>query len=104
TGIGARLSRGLDDDRLRTSTLAAVACIALLAIAVVLLVEPIVLWAIPFSRPARILVAMATLIPIGVALGVPMPSGIRMLSVTAPQMVTWAWGINGALSVVGATL
>ena len=22
----------------------------------------------------------------------------------APQMVTWAWGINGALSVVGATL
>ncbi len=42
--------------------------------------------------------------PIGIALGVPMPTGIRLLRVSAPQMVTWAWGINGALSVLGATL
>jgi hypothetical protein len=27
-----------------------------------------------------------------------------MLSARAPQMIPWAWGINGALSVVGATL
>jgi hypothetical protein len=33
-----------------------------------------------------------------------MPTGIRMLSVRAPQMVAWAWGMNGALSVLGATL
>jgi hypothetical protein len=33
-----------------------------------------------------------------------MPAGIRLLRARAPQMVTWAWGINGALSVVGATL
>ena len=33
-----------------------------------------------------------------------MPAGIRLLSARAPQMVTWAWGMNGALSVVGATL
>ena len=37
-------------------------------------------------------------------LGVPMPAGIRLLSARAPQMLTWAWGMNGALSVVGATL
>jgi hypothetical protein len=43
-------------------------------------------------------------VPIGVALGVPMPAGLRLLSARAPQMVTWAWGMNGALSVVGATL
>ena len=42
--------------------------------------------------------------PIGIALGIPMPAGIRLLHARAPQMVTWAWGINGALSVVGATL
>ena len=33
-----------------------------------------------------------------------MPTGIRLLSKQAPQMVSWAWGMNGALSVVGATL
>ena len=50
------------------------------------------------------LVAVAMLVPIGVALGIPMPTGMRMLSARAPQMVTWAWGMNGALSVLGATL
>jgi hypothetical protein len=44
------------------------------------------------------------LVPMGVALGIPMPAGIRLLRDRAPQLVTWAWGINGALSVVGATL
>ena len=48
--------------------------------------------------------AVAMLVPLGVALGIPMPTGLRMLSVRAPQMVAWAWGMNGALSVLGATL
>ena len=78
--------------------------IALIGIAVVAVVTPLVTWAIPFSRSIRIAIAVATLVPIGVALGIPMPAGIRLLSARAPQMVTWAWGINGALSVVGATL
>ena len=47
---------------------------------------------------------MAVLVPIGMVLGVPMPAGIQLLRARAPQMLTWAWGINGALSVVGATL
>jgi hypothetical protein len=40
----------------------------------------------------------------GIVLGIPMPTGIRLLRERAPQMVAWAWGINGALSVLGATL
>jgi hypothetical protein len=39
-----------------------------------------------------------------VALGIPMPTGLRMLSRQSPQMIPWAWGMNGALSVLGATL
>ena len=61
-------------------------------------------WAIPFSRDLRMLVAVAMLVPIGVALGIPMPTGMRILSARAPQMLAWAWGMNGALSVLGATL
>ena len=48
--------------------------------------------------------ALVVLVPVGMLLGIPMPAGIRLLSARAPQMVTWAWGMNGALSVVGATL
>ena len=61
-------------------------------------------WAIPFSRPTRIVIAVVVLVPVGMVLGVPMPAGIRLLRARAPQMVTWAWGINGALSVLGATV
>ena len=37
-------------------------------------------------------------------MGIPMPAGIRLLSLRSPELVSWAWGLNGALSVVGATL
>ena len=47
---------------------------------------------------------MALLVPIGIALGIPMPTGLRLLRQAAPEMLPWAWGINGALSVLGATL
>jgi hypothetical protein len=59
--------------------------------------------AILFARPAdcdRCRHARAD----GLVLGLPMPTGLRLLGARAPQMIPWAWGINGALSVVGATL
>ena len=39
-----------------------------------------------------------------VAMGIPLPAGVRLLAATDPQLVAWAWGMNGALSVLGATL
>jgi len=73
-------------------------------VVVIAIATPLVNWAIPFTRATRIVIAVVALVPIGIALGIPMPAGIRLLHSRAPQMVTWAWGINGALSVVGATL
>ena len=81
-----------------------IVAIAAIGLAVMAVATPLVTWAIPFARATRIAIAVATLVPIGIALGVPMPAGLRLLNSRAPQMITWAWGINGALSVVGATL
>jgi hypothetical protein len=33
-----------------------------------------------------------------------LPGGMRMLSASRQDIVAWGWGINGAFSVVGATL
>jgi spermidine synthase len=104
TGIGAAWSRRLRDATLVRSTAIMLVAIAIISLAVIAIVTPLVAWAIPFGRSTRIVIAVVTLVPIGVALGIPMPAGIRLLSARAPQMVTWAWGINGAMSVVGATL
>jgi hypothetical protein len=104
TGIGAAWSRRFPDRALRRTGAIALTLVALLALLVIIVVTPLVVWAIPFARATRMAVAAATLVPLGVALGLPMPTGLRILSADAPQMIPWAWGINGALSVVGATL
>jgi hypothetical protein len=104
TGLGAAWSRRLDDRSLRRTGLAAVALVAALAVVVTVVSTPVVIWAIPFTRSTRMLIAVGLLLPMGVALGVPMPTGLRLLHASAPQMVAWAWGINGAMSVLGATL
>ena len=104
TGLGAAWSRRFETASLRRTGAIGLVTVAVIALGVIVVATPVVAWAIPFSRGARMLVAVAMLVPMGVALGVPMPTGLRMLSARAPHMVAWAWGINGALSVLGATL
>jgi hypothetical protein len=104
TGMGAAWSRRFDSASLRRSGAIGLVTVAAVALVFIAVATPIVNWAIPFSRAARMAVAVAMLVPIGVALGIPMPTGMRILSGRAPQMLAWAWGMNGALSVLGATL
>jgi hypothetical protein len=60
--------------------------------------------AIAWPLPARIVLAVAVMLPLGVLLGIPLPGGMRMLAVRRPDIIPWGWGLNGAFSVVGATL
>jgi SAM-dependent methyltransferase len=50
----------------------------------------------------RMAVAVTALAPLGFLLGVPFPRGITWLEGQAPGLVPWAWGINGAASVVAS--
>jgi hypothetical protein len=34
----------------------------------------------------------------------PLPGGMRLLAVRRADLIPWGWGMNGAFSVVGATL
>jgi len=60
--------------------------------------------ALPLDLHLRILVAIATQMPIGLTLGMFMPLGIACISREHPRLVPWAWGINGVGSVIGTTL
>ncbi len=104
TGLGAAWSRRFDQQSLGRTGAIALVTVAAIAVAVIAVVTPLIDWAVPFTRATRMAIAVATLVPVGLALGIPMPTGIRLLSSRAPDMVAWAWGMNGALSVLGATL
>lgn len=51
---------------------------------------------------ARIAMAIVLIVPVGVLMGVLLPTGVRAAGNLGQDMVAWAWGVNGAASVVGS--
>jgi hypothetical protein len=54
----------------------------------------------PFAIKAAI--SVGVLLPIGFLMGMPMPTGIRLVKSIIPNYVPWMWAINGGFSVLGA--
>lgn len=51
---------------------------------------------------ARMLVVVLLLIPTGLVLGMPFPSGMRIMQEQCPRLVPWGWAINAFFSVFGS--
>jgi hypothetical protein len=59
----------------------------------------------------KLLVSAVLLVPLGLAMGMPFPSGLRALA-SAPEQggdsrqacIEWAWAMNAASSVLGSVL
>lgn len=53
----------------------------------------------------RFLIAFSLTFPVGFLLGIPFPTGIRIMgSHSASEDVIWMWGINSLYSLIGSTL
>jgi len=53
---------------------------------------------------ARIALAVTSIAPLALLMGMPFPLGLAATAAKAPRLVPWAWGINGCASVVSAVL
>jgi spermidine synthase len=104
TGLGSVLSRRAGDSQLRRLAVVACGAVALVALLWGSVLPWIVQAAIAWPLALRITLAVALMTPAGMVMGVPLPAGVRLLAASQPQLVAWAWGMNGALSVLGATL
>jgi hypothetical protein len=56
------------------------------------------------SIAVRAVVTAAVLAPLGLVMGAFFPLGIRIADDIHPDLVPWAWGINGCASVTGGVL
>jgi spermidine synthase len=103
SGIGSLLSARLTDKAPSAlvwvlSTIIVLACIYVYAVpAVIAALIGAPIW-------IRILTAVGVLAPIGLVLGMAYPLGITVLRDFSAELVPWAWGLNGALSVVASVL
>jgi hypothetical protein len=68
--------------------------------------------ALPFAAPilahlplaARVITCFILLFPAGVLMGLPMPMGLSLLGRRDPDLIPWAWAVNGCCSVVSPIL
>jgi len=60
--------------------------------------------ALHLSLGWRVIIAIVIIAPLGFAMGIPFPTGLKALGEMAENYVPWAWGINGCASVTGAVL
>jgi hypothetical protein len=104
TGLGSLISRHIGADRLRTRVQLVIVGIVAIAVLGIVALPPIIRAAISASHAARIALTVVLIAPAGVLMGVPLPAGIRLMTANHSILVPWAWGMNGALSVIGATL
>lgn len=56
------------------------------------------------SESARVLITVASLAPLAFVMGMPFPTGLRLLRQEAPGMIPWVFGVNGAASVLASIL
>jgi spermidine synthase len=101
SGLGALWSGRRDAARL---TLRAPISVTIAAVALALLL-PIATDAwLGFPHLARCALALVLIGPAAFLMGMPMPSGLRLLAARNTELVPWAWGVNGVASVAGSIL
>lgn len=103
SGVGAGFAGAKADDSPTTRAALATAAVAALGIGLGLFIGDIVAAGLDFALPARLAMAVALTLPLGFAMGLPLPLGIRVLDRDAPHLIPWAWGLNGAVSVIGSS-
>lgn len=65
---------------------------------------PLLKSTINFPIPVKILFSLMFLAPLSYHLGKPFPLGLRFLDRYNSQIIPWAWGINGCMSVISSVL
>ncbi len=104
TGIGSIASRYFDATRLRRTTQLVILGVVGVALLGVVALPAIIRTAITAGHEARIALTVLMILPAGILMGIPLPAGVRLMTARHAALVPWAWGMNGALSVIGATL
>lgn len=52
----------------------------------------------------RYLISLITIAPLGFLMGMPFPLGVRITKMINPELIPWAWAVNGCASVLGSIL
>lgn len=102
-GLGSYvLYRGwLMPERAMKISIAAIVALSLLSL---FLLSPILRLMLGLPFPVRIAATVLLLAPMAFFMGMPLVAGLSIVRRIHPQVIPWAWGVNGAASVLGSVL
>ncbi len=103
SGVGAGFAGTKASDVPTTRAALATAAVAALSVLLSVVIADVVAAGLDRDLVARLAMAVVLTLPLGFAMGLPLPLGIRVLDRDAPHLIPWAWGLNGAVSVVGSS-
>jgi hypothetical protein len=98
-GLGSYLNASL---RLRTERMLVILVCGILCAAFFYPHATEALLGYPLS--VRGLATFAMVFPIGILMGMPFPTGLRLVSQAGDRAVPWMWGVNGGTTVLGSIL
>ena len=102
SGAGSLLSRRWLPDPLQVRI--ALVVIILLLFSYVWLMPPVLRALVGWPFALKLMISAAALVPLGLAMGMPFPSGLRAFSEQGDNAIEWAWALNAASSVLGSVL
>jgi hypothetical protein len=82
----------------------AIAGIVLVALLYLWLLEPLLQWCLWLPQVTKIALTLVFIAPLAFCMGLPFPLGLARVARQMPDMLPWAWGINGCTSVLSAIL
>ncbi|MDX1665857.1 MAG: hypothetical protein R3350_01440 [Saprospiraceae bacterium] len=103
SGIGSSIQKRLPWPPARRIRIAGI-LIVLIALLFLLFLDPLLFSFAGWPLWGRFIVTLVLLFPLTFMLGWMFVSGIGILEDRSPELVPWAWGVNGFASVVGAPL
>lgn len=102
SAIGSYLSGRVSQERLTPALMKLLVVLVALVFVYIVALPPIFYGLVGLAREIRIVLAVVLMAPLAMVMGMPMPIGIRLLARNAPEIIPWAWGVNGATSVMGS--
>ncbi|MCE9651906.1 MAG: hypothetical protein K8Q89_02445, partial [Nitrosarchaeum sp.] len=101
SGIGSLISAKMIKNGTKNLTWAILGIVAIGLVYVVLLPD-MIYSVIAENFVTKVAISVGLLFPIGFLMGIPLPTGMRVLKSNFANHIPWMWAINGAFSVFGA--
>lgn len=101
TGIGSLMTSLFNDKKKLLTWLFPIICVVLVLYYTLIPVLFESTLSLPLS--ARLIIASFSILPLGILLGMPFPTGLSLLS-QQTELIPWAWGVNSFFTVIGTII